>query len=166
MLEKTGIPTAEDLQKVMPSAERLARGPVAIIECFQKIPCNPCSRACPRGAIRPMEDINELPQIDFEKCNGCALCVARCPGLAIFVVDMSYSEDQALVKLPWEFLPVPETGAVVKGLNRAGEEVGEATVVRVQDAAALDKTLVVHLAVPKELAMEVRSMALGGNQVE
>ena len=51
MLIQNGIPTAEDLMKVMPSEERLRRGPAAIAECFQCIPCNPCAKACPFGAI-------------------------------------------------------------------------------------------------------------------
>jgi len=66
MLEKTGLPTPKDLAKVSPSKERLSRGPVAIIECFQRIPCDPCYAACKRGAIKEFKDINDLPEIDFE----------------------------------------------------------------------------------------------------
>jgi hypothetical protein len=38
MIEKTGIATEENLVGIIPSKERLSRGPVAIIECFQMIP--------------------------------------------------------------------------------------------------------------------------------
>ena len=41
--------TAEDLAKVLPSEERLNKGPVAITECFQEIACNPCVAACPHS---------------------------------------------------------------------------------------------------------------------
>ena len=158
MLERTGVPTPDHVKSATPSEKRLKKGGVAIIECFQEIPCNPCSKICPRDAILPMEDINEKPRIDFDKCNGCAICVSGCPGLAIFVVDGSYSEEEALVKLPWEFIPVPKKGDVVKTLNRAGEEIGTGRVVNVQDSKIFDRTRIIHLAVPHDQMMEVRSI--------
>lgn len=160
MLKNTGIPTKEDLQRIYPSAKRLAKGPVAIVECFQRIPCNPCATACKRGAILPFEDINNQPQLNAELCTGCALCVASCPGLAIFVLDMTYSEKEALIKLPYEFLPLPQIGAIVKALNRAGEVVGQGTVIQVQTPLAFDRTAVIHLAVAKNLAHEVRNIVV------
>ena len=162
MLIRDGIPTAEDLAKVMPSQERLAKGPVAITECFQNIACNPCTQACPRKAISMTPDINALPHVDNDACNGCGTCIARCPGLAIFVVDMTYSEDMALVKLPFEFLPVPQQGQFVCGLNRAGEEQGWFEVVRTVSGGKENMTWVISLAVPKALAMEVRNIRVGG----
>lgn len=161
-MSKDGIPTGEDLAKVTPPPERLARGPVAITECFQNIACNPCTRACPRKAISMEPDINALPHVDAEACNGCGTCIARCPGLAIFVVDMTYSEEMALVKLPFEFLPVPQEGQYVCGLDRAGEEKGWFQVVRAVSGGKTNMTWVISLAVPKELAMEVRNIRVGG----
>ncbi len=160
MLAQNGIPTAEDLAQVMPSAERLAKGPVAIAECFQNIPCDPCYHSCKQGAIKPFDDINERPQVDHDKCNGCGMCLMRCPGLAIFVVDETYSENEALVKIPYEFLPLPKPEQVVDAVNRAGKVVGEARVVKVQSGKGMDGTNVVWLAVPKNLSMEVRHFKL------
>lgn len=142
----------------MPSAERLAQGPVAIIECFQQIPCNPCATACPRGAIAQFADINDRPSIDHERCNGCAICVANCPGLAIFVVDKGYRAETALIKLPYEQLPLPAAGETVDALNRAGEVVGDGTVRTVQNPKAFDRTAVIQLEVAKELADIVRNI--------
>ncbi|MBO8137865.1 MAG: 4Fe-4S binding protein [Desulfotomaculum sp.] len=156
MLAQTGVPTPEDLAEVMPSEDRLARGPVAMAECFQNIPCDPCYHSCKRQAIKPFNDINERPQIDHEKCNGCGLCLTRCPGLAIFVIDQTYSENKALVKIPYEFLPLPVEGDIVDAVNRAGETVGEAKVVKVQSGDKMDGTNVIWLEVPKNLSMEVR----------
>ena len=157
-----GIPTAEDLAKVVPSAERLAKGPVSIVECFQNIPCNPCVAACNRGAISMGGDINNLPVVDTEKCNGCGLCIQKCPGLAIFVVDMTYSDDFALVKFPFEYTPVPAKGQLAVGLDRAGKEVGEFEVERVISGGPKNKTWTISLKVPKALAMEVRNIKVGG----
>lgn len=162
MLINTGIPTTENLATVTPSDERFAQGPVAIVECFQEIPCNPCVDACKRGAIIPLKDINDLPKVDFSKCNGCGLCIAQCPGLAIFVVDKTYSETHAVLRIPYEFVPVPEQGEFALGLDRAGKERGWFEVVRVVPGAAKNKTTTVWLAVPKDLAMEVRNIKAGG----
>ncbi|MEG6615541.1 4Fe-4S dicluster domain-containing protein [Peptococcaceae bacterium 1198_IL3148] len=162
MLAQNGIPTPKDIAQVMPNADRLAKGPVAMAECFQNIPCDPCYHSCKRQAIQPFKDINERPQIDHQKCNGCGLCLMRCPGLAIFIIDETYSEQQALVKLPYEYLPLPGVGEVVAAVNRAGEIVGEAKVVKVQSGQNLDGTSVVWLAVPKDLSMEVRHFKIKG----
>ena len=146
----------------MPSAERLAQGPVAITECFQNIACNPCTKACPRGAICMEPDINATPKVDVSLCNGCGSCILRCPGLAIFVVDMTYSETTATVKLPFEFIPRPEAGQYACGLIRAGEEMGWFKVLKVVSGGRKNMTYAITLEVPKELAMEVRNIRVGG----
>lgn len=156
MLEKTGIPTKEDIESITPSEERRKKGPVAVIECFQKIPCNPCYTSCKFGAIKEFEDINDRPVVDFDKCTGCGVCVVNCPGLAIFIIDETYSDTEALVKIPYEFIPLPEEGSYVTALNREGKPVCRAKVVKVQNAKSQDRTPVVSLAVPKEFSMEVR----------
>lgn len=157
MISRTGAPSLEELKRFIPGRERLERGPVAIIECIQEIPCDPCSDACPKGAVKPFTNINDLPEIDFDLCDGCGNCIFVCPGLAIFVVDMTYSQDKALLKLPHEFLPLPKKGEMVKLLNRLGEIVADGEVVR--SIRAKDKTGVVWVTVPKEFAMDVRAIA-------
>jgi len=158
MLINDGIPTNEDIAAVTPPDERFATGPVAVVECFQEIPCNPCVKACRRGAITMPGDINALPEVDASLCNGCSLCISFCPGLAIFVVDKTYSDDLALVKLPFEYVPVPQEGQFVTGLSRAGEELGSFEVVRVTSGGAKNMTYTISLAVPQALAMEVRDI--------
>lgn len=159
---KDGIPTNEDLAPVTPSEERFSKGAVAIAECFQKIPCNPCTKACTRHAIKIEPDINATPVIDFDACNGCGACIRCCPGLAIFVVDKTYSETKALVKLPFEFLPIPAEGQRACGLSRSGEELGWFPVVKVISGGKKNMTNTIALAVPIELAMEVRNIRIGG----
>ena len=156
MLERTGIPTDDDLEKVIPDKKRLAQGPVVIIECFQKIPCDPCAISCKLGAIKPFKDINDLPQVDFDKCTGCGICISSCPGLAIFVIDMNYSEEKSLIKLPHEMLPLPEKGEEVYALDRAGKVVSKVKVIKVLKIK--NKTNIISLEVPKGMAMKVRSI--------
>ena len=159
-LKDHGVPCSDDLASAAPDPERLARGPVAIIECFQRIPCDPCAVACPRGAIEPFSDICDLPALDQAKCNGCALCVAKCPGLAVFILDVSRPGPAGLVTLPYEYLPLPSPGDEVTGLDRAGDPVGAAKIVKVRRPAAFDRTALVTIEVPKEQAMRVRGIRL------
>ena len=158
MLNQTGIPAKEDIDAITPSLERLAKGPVAIVECFQEIPCDPCVNACMPGAITKPCNINDLPHVDHDKCNGCGICITQCQGLAIFVVDKSHSETHATIRLPYEFLPLPEEGRLVACLNRAGEEKGIFKVLKAAQPPAKNKTAVITIEVPQELAMEIRSV--------
>jgi NADPH-dependent 2,4-dienoyl-CoA reductase/sulfur reductase-like enzyme/Pyruvate/2-oxoacid:ferredoxin oxidoreductase delta subunit len=159
-LLETGAPAPEDVARATPPPERLARGPVAVVECFQRIPCDPCAAACKHGAIAPFADINDLPRIDHDACDGCGACISRCPGLAIVVVDES-RPDAAVVRLPCEFLPLPRPGDEVSALDREGRPVAAGRVVRVQSGRALDRTAVVWLEVPRGMGMVVRHFIAG-----
>ena len=162
MLAKTGIPTKEDIVAITPTDERFSKGPVVIVECFQEIPCDPCVTACKPGAITKPGDINDLPTVDFDKCNGCGVCIKECPGVAIFVVDKTYSDTHAVVRLPHEFLPIPSTGDFVLGLDRAGEIRGSFEVIRVVSGGKKNKTTTIWLVVPQELVMEIRAIKIEG----
>lgn len=158
MPTRDGIADQEDLLTVTPPTERLAKGPVVVIECFQQIPCDPCYSACRRGAIQPFCNLVDLPQVDYDKCDGCGACISSCPGLAIFVVHDRFHEEESLVKLPYERLPLPGPGDIVEGLDREGRPVCRARVERVQNARVQDHTPVFWLAVPRGLGMTVRSL--------
>lgn len=160
MLNKDGVATTEQIAAITPSATRLAKGAVAIVECFQNIPCNPCYTFCPRKAMKPLIDINDLPSVNTDICNGCGVCISHCPGLAIFVVDNTYSETEALIKIPYEFVPLPAKDSFVTACDRRGNAVCRAKVEKVICTAAQDRTAVVHLIVPKELSMTVRSFKI------
>jgi Fe-S-cluster-containing hydrogenase component 2 len=157
---RTGIPSQAELEASpgYPGAEVLARGPIVVIECVQDIPCNPCELVCPNNAIHVGEPITNLPVFLADECDACSQCIPICPGQAIFRVDMIYSESRAAVSFPYEFLPMPQAGDIVSGVNRAGEVVCDAEVLRVQRPKSFDLTAVITVAVPKDQAMEVRSM--------
>lgn len=139
-----------------PSRERLSKGPVAVIECPQRIPCDPCEESCPVGAIY-MEDINDVPTVDTEKCTGCSICVENCPGLAIFTLDCSM-EGGCEVTLPYEF-GLPDVGEEVIALNRKGEKVTKARVKAVKTKEnSSGETSTVTVEVPEDYVDEVRNI--------
>ena len=155
-----GYPSMDEIKEAngWPDEERFAKGPVAVVECVQQIPCNPCESACPLHAIHIGEPITNTPQVDREKCIGCGMCVAACPGLTIFLVDKSYSETEATVSFPFEYDPLPEKGAEIDALSRAGEYVCKGRVIKVMNPKKNDHTPVVTIAIPKEHADTVRTM--------
>jgi ferredoxin len=155
-----GIPSEEELcsSPGYPKVEDFEKGPIAVIECVQEIPCNPCETACRQGAIVVGEPITNLPYFDAEACTGCGLCVAGCPGQAIFVVHLHYSDEESLVSFPFEYLPLPQVDSLVNAVNRAGEVVCQGRAVKVQTPRSFDCTAVVTIAIPKALAHQVRGI--------
>ena len=154
-LSREGIPSEKQIDQVTPHDSVMNSGPVVIFECFEEIPCDPCFTACPTEAVAEFADINDIPEIDHSACTACGLCIAACPGLAVFIVDMSLPGDNAVVRIPYELVPLPEQGEQVIALDRSGKEVGTASVLRVQKGRG-NATPIVWLEVPKDVAMEVR----------
>lgn len=150
-LKKTGAPSLEELNAspAFPGEEQLRRGPIAVIECIEEIPCNPCETACPYGAITVGNPITNLPRIDLDKCIGCGSCVALCPGLAIYIKDYTHSETAASVSFPFEYLPLPQKGDAVTVAGRHGEPLCEGKVLRVVNSKRNNRTAVVTVEFPK-----------------
>lgn len=161
-IELIGTPSLNELKNTsnFPSEERFKRGPVAIIECIQEIPCNPCVAACPFDAIKIEYSINNLPKIDAEKCKGCGLCLPKCPGLAIFLVDISFSEEKATISFPYEFSPLPKIGEEVGAVNREGDYITSAKVLKIQDGIKNDQTPIITIEIPKKWSHEIRSILI------
>lgn len=156
--QKTGVISENDLKKakLLPSQKRFKKGPVVVVECVENIPCNPCVAACPRKAITIPEQITNIPKVDFNLCNGCSLCISKCPGLAIFVVHKNYNKKEAAISLPYEFTPRPQKGDTVKALDRYGKYVCRARVEKVLDAKTFDRCAIVTIAIPKKYYNQVR----------
>ena len=158
--QDTGTISKKDLEASpgYPSKEDLRKGPIAVIECTEEIPCNPCETVCKKGAIVVGEPITNLPRIDPEKCTGCGLCIPACPGLAIFLVDLTFSNSEAAISFPYEYIPLPKEGDEVEAVNRKGEVVCKGKVLKVRNPKSYDHTSVITITVPKEYVDEVRGI--------
>lgn len=155
-----GFATVEELKKLTayPTEERMMQGPVAIAECTQEIPCNPCEASCRFGAICIGEPITNLPNIDVDKCIGCGQCIAQCSGMAIFVINKVYGDGKGTVSFPYEYMPLPVEGQKVKAVNRRGEVVCDGEILSVKNPKSFDRTPVVTVVIPAEYTEEVRSI--------
>ena len=109
------------------------------------------------------QSIPELREIEPGHLIACHLAEKMkgekaCSGLAIFVIDKTYSETEGTVSFPFEYLPLPNPGDTVDALSRAGEFICKGTIVRVKNTAKNDHTPVVTMAVPKKYCDDVRTM--------
>ncbi|MGB9720000.1 MAG: 4Fe-4S dicluster domain-containing protein [bacterium] len=143
----------------IPSNERKKKKPYVVIECPEKIPCDPCVNACPHGAITIKGSIIELPEVDYDKCTGCLLCIPKCPGLAIFVID-ERPEDHSIVYIPYELLPIPKKGDSAIGIDRNGAEKCASKIVKVLQSQKFNHCVVVGISVPKGMEQDIRFFRL------
>lgn len=128
-----------------------------VMECTQNIPCNPCQDACPKHCIKIGENITSLPAVNpAAVCVGCGMCVAACSGQAIFLVSEDYHSGYAAVTLPYECRPIPQKGEKGIALGRDGKPVCEAEITEVRTSPAFDKTILLTMQVPVEMAMTAR----------
>lgn len=146
MIERTGIPPLDMVKKEFPDLNVLVNAK-AIIECYKEIPCNPCSTSCPFDAIFIPKDINVRPLIDFNQCTGCGVCVYNCPGLAITVRQLK--DGVAIMKIPYEFTPLPKEGIKVNVLNREGKVITLGLIKKVTLREIQNKTAIIHLEIPE-----------------
>lgn len=158
LFEKTGVASLLMAAEKFPPSERLKKGRVAVIECYRRIPCNPCETACPSGAIVVGEDINNIPVIDFDRCTGCGLCLSKCPGLAIMLVNASVPGGMIEFSVPHEFLPLPCEGDRVEVVDRNGDTVCDGIVTRVLCPQSFDRTPVVRVLVNEAYLMRARAI--------
>lgn len=158
-LKSSGFPSLEELKNSpgFPGSKIQKRKKLAVIECVERIPCNPCEAACPFDAIKIGNPITNLPFLDTEKCQGCGQCISVCPGLAIFMIDYNYTEDSAAVSFPYEFIPYPDPGEVITCVDRRGKEITQGKVLNI-DIKGNENTAVITVKVPKKYGLQVRSI--------
>ncbi len=148
MLKINGVPDKSLVLSKFPDKKYILK-PKAVTECYEEIPCNPCSTSCPFDAIYIGDDINKRPIVDFDKCTGCGICVYNCPGLAIMVVQQ-LDNKTARFKIPYELRPLPKKGEKWSGVNRSGKIITEVIIEKVSLTEKQDKTALIQVLVPLE----------------
>ena len=159
-----------------PNGEATSAGGVfPVLHCSQEIPCNPCASVCPQGLIRIADaDLRRLPQFVANEmrssCIGCERCVVVCPGLAITLVDWrphpessqtSTRAEQALVTIPFEFERARlNAGDKVTVVSSVGTVLGVAPVFDVRALPQNDRTLLVRVNAPREIAQCIAGVRL------
>lgn len=146
MLDKNGVATKEQVMSVFPDKKFLDK-PKCIIECYEEIPCNPCETSCAFKAIKIGENINNRPVYNPSLCTGCTICIAKCPGLAISMVQLK--DNNAIFKIPYEFSPLPKVNDIYYGVNRSGVVICDAQIMEVRQIKG-NKTNIVTVKVDED----------------
>jgi len=139
-----------------------------IVRCIQEIPCDPCTKVCPKKSIVISGgSIVGVPEFRGE-CLGCARCVAGCPGLAITLVELDYDPEKrlALLTLPYELSDrLVQTGQEVETADFSGNTVGRGRVVAFKDSPAQVKCRLMMLEVSYSDAMNVAGIRVQAAEV-
>ncbi|HUT81864.1 MAG TPA: FAD-dependent oxidoreductase [Candidatus Bathyarchaeia archaeon] len=172
ILKTLGIDTGDDINELEAKAQIMKcrpppptilplpekeEGIFPVIHCTQEIPCDPCTKVCARDLIKMNGDsIMSLPFFTNEyECTGCGKCVAVCPGLAITLVDYRKDPNLAHVTFPVELGEKSiKKGDIVHVMSNICE-IGDYPVERIRNLKDFNKTGLVTVKLPKELAKEV-----------
>lgn len=108
------------------------------IYCKQEIPCNPCVGACSKNAIT-IERLTEIPKFNQERCVGCLICVASCPGQALYYLN----EETSQLIFPYEFVDRPATGETVVLVDEYANRLGTGKVIEYKEPKIFNKTTLI-----------------------
>ena len=159
---KPGTTYSEELPEI-------ETGVVPVIHCTQEIPCDPCSGLCSHGLIYiDRRDIRSVPTFlgNSYCCEVCEKCVAGCPGLAITLVNYRENPDLPVVSIPYEFTrQTLQANDRVSVLDTEGAELGQVDVLSVHAIENNDRTLVVEVNAPREIAQRIAGIKVQDEEV-
>jgi len=138
--------------------EKATAGAVAVVDCREEIPCNPCEQACRKGAIVVGDDICEPPRFEPDLCDGCGRCVSLCPGMAVFLLDRSAGAGKARITVPYEMQDELEKGDEAWAMDGEGKPLGKGKIMKTAKMGRGDRTVLVTIEVPEEWALKVRGV--------
>ncbi|MBF0298024.1 MAG: FAD-dependent oxidoreductase [Oligoflexia bacterium] len=124
---------AKDFVQKVTAADFKGNEKKVLISCTQEIPCNPCESSCHLKAISIGEKINQQPDVNYQICKGCGLCVPACPGRAIRILQYNYDEKKSLsaLTIPFEFWPYPKADEDIDLYNVKGDIITKGKVLKV-----------------------------------
>jgi sarcosine oxidase, subunit alpha len=107
---------------------------IPVFQCFEEIPCNPCTTVCPKGCISldgKFRNILDTPSYSVDACTSCGLCVAICPGLAVSLARKT-DNTTAEVILPHEYIIKFAPGDKIEVTDVNGDTLEEAEVINIR----------------------------------
>ena len=144
-------------------------GAFPVFHCTQEIPCDPCTGLCSHGLIYiDRKDIRQVPTFlgDSYCCEACEKCVAGCPGLAITLVNYRENPELPVVSIPYEFTrQTIKVNDRVSVLDTEGSELGQVDVLSVHAIENNDRTLVVEVNAPHEIAQQIAGIKVQDEDV-
>ena len=144
-------------------------GAFPVFHCTQEIPCDPCTGLCSHGLIYiDRKDIRQVPTFlgDSYCCEACEKCVAGCPGLAITLVNYRENPELPVVSIPYEFTrQTIKVNDRVSVLDTEGSELGQVDVLSVHAIENNDRTLVVEVNAPHEIAQKIAGIKVQDEDV-
>ncbi len=144
-------------------------GAFPVFHCTQEIPCDPCTGLCSHGLIYiDRKDIRQVPTFlgDSYCCEACEKCVAGCPGLAITLVNYRENPESPVVSIPYEFTrQTIKVNDRVSVLDTRGNELGQVDVLSVHAIENNDRTLVVEVNAPHEIAQQIAGIKVQDENV-
>ncbi|MCJ7695768.1 MAG: FAD-dependent oxidoreductase, partial [Anaerolineaceae bacterium] len=140
-----------------------------VMHCTQEIPCDPCSKVCPRNLIHiNKNDIRNVPEfcVEGEKvCIACERCVAICPGLAITLVDYRSDPTHPTVSIPFEFSKNKiKEGDVISVTDVDGGTLLDLNVTKLRQMAAYPGTVIVRVVAPLAIATKIAGIRIIKNK--
>jgi NAD(P)H-nitrite reductase large subunit len=92
--------------------------------------------------------------------------VTICPGLAITLVDTRNANGNVLVTIPYEFDKASvQKGDVVTVTDTSGDVLGNVEVVRTRTGKVTDRTVLVKVSAPREIATRIAGIQVQEKQV-
>jgi ferredoxin len=148
----SGVPQVEQKKRI-----------VASVECFEEIPCRACQTACPEEAILigRVPRLADVPILTEDKCTACGICVSACPSSAIVMLQEEPEKSVSKLVLPWRGARPWRVGEFASLLNRRGETLGSARVIKASEIADVQtsgKVQQVEVEVPTHLVWEARGL--------
>jgi NAD-dependent dihydropyrimidine dehydrogenase PreA subunit len=134
-----------------------------VIDCPERIACDVCAAVCARGVIAIGDPITNRPTLnDEENCAQCGLCVAGCPGQAIFLVGESDAEGRCQVTLPYELSEDIVSQRFLQAVDNLGRSIGSAKLIRIRRDLKFNKTSLLEISVSQKVAAAVRGIRCHG----
>ena len=136
---------------------------IASIECFEEISCNKCQTVCPTSAIQlGRVPRNKSPILTESACISCGQCVIECPSSAIVMLQEKEQHSLSQITLPWRGKKNWSEGELATLINRRGETLGSARVIKVAGMAPppqqIQAVQLVSLEAPTHLIWEARGI--------